>query len=76
MSAIAQKNARGKPVKKQAVPGEADAARSVARPESGHIFNLNHCKPATTNWRELAPWIARDRQESPHAGRLLSHSKT
>ena len=38
--ASAQRNARGKPAKKQAVPSEADAAQSVARPERGHIFNL------------------------------------
>ena len=49
--ASAQKNARGKPVKKQAVPGEADAARSVARPESGHIFNLKPIRQQGTPLR-------------------------
>lgn len=38
--ASAQKNARGKPAKKQGVPNESDAAQSVGRPERGHIFNL------------------------------------
>jgi len=38
--ASAHRNARGKPAKKQAVPGEADTAQSIARPERGHIFNL------------------------------------
>ena len=38
--ASAQKNARGKPAKKQSTPNETDAAQSVARPERGHIFNL------------------------------------
>jgi len=48
--ASAQRNARGKPAKKQAVPSEADAAQSVARPERGHIFNL---KPISQQGTQL-----------------------